>query len=135
MVSKLNSDRKPGEGAGQAIGRIYGKIGFTGKDIGKVDVERGPELALSQSRELLGNKVPVCLRRFGCRSRYHTMRKGGGSIPSGFMCICVPVVQNEYWLRMHDLEQAPLTRPLVLERNWIEIRMLPDETKDEKLLT
>jgi hypothetical protein len=30
MVSKLNNDRKPGEGAGQAIGRIYGKIGFTG---------------------------------------------------------------------------------------------------------
>lgn len=30
MVSKLNSDRKPGEGAGQAIGRIYGKIGFAG---------------------------------------------------------------------------------------------------------
>lgn len=30
MVSKLNSDRKAGEGAGQAIGRIYGKIGFTG---------------------------------------------------------------------------------------------------------
>jgi len=30
MVSKLNSDRKPGESAGQAIGRIYGKIGFPG---------------------------------------------------------------------------------------------------------
>lgn len=30
MVSKLNSDRKKGEGAGQAIGRIYGKIGFGG---------------------------------------------------------------------------------------------------------
>jgi len=30
MVSKLNSDRKPGEGAGQAMGRIYGKIGFPG---------------------------------------------------------------------------------------------------------
>lgn len=30
MVSKLNSDRKAGEGAGQAIGRIYGKIGFGG---------------------------------------------------------------------------------------------------------
>ena len=30
MVSKLNSDRQAGEGAGQAIGRIYGKIGFTG---------------------------------------------------------------------------------------------------------
>jgi solute carrier family 25 phosphate transporter 3 len=30
MVSKLNSDRKAGEGAGQAIGRIYGKIGFAG---------------------------------------------------------------------------------------------------------
>jgi solute carrier family 25 phosphate transporter 3 len=30
MVSKLNSDRKAGEGAGQAIGRIYGKIGFPG---------------------------------------------------------------------------------------------------------
>lgn len=30
MVSKLNSDRKPGEGAGQAMGRIYGKIGFGG---------------------------------------------------------------------------------------------------------
>jgi solute carrier family 25 phosphate transporter 3 len=30
MVSKLNNDRKAGEGAGQAIGRIYGKIGFTG---------------------------------------------------------------------------------------------------------
>jgi hypothetical protein len=30
MVSKLNNDRKPGEGAGQAIGRIYGKIGFGG---------------------------------------------------------------------------------------------------------
>lgn len=30
MVSKLNSDRKAGEGAGQAIGRIYGKIGFSG---------------------------------------------------------------------------------------------------------
>lgn len=30
MVSKLNSDRKAGESAGQAIGRIYGKIGFGG---------------------------------------------------------------------------------------------------------
>lgn len=30
MVSKLNSDRKAGEGAGQAITRIYGKIGFAG---------------------------------------------------------------------------------------------------------
>jgi hypothetical protein len=30
MVSKLNSDRKAGEGAGQALGRIYGKIGFGG---------------------------------------------------------------------------------------------------------
>ena len=30
MVSKLNNDRKAGEGAGQAIGRIYGKIGFAG---------------------------------------------------------------------------------------------------------
>lgn len=30
MVSKLNSDRKAGEGAGQAIGRIYSKIGFPG---------------------------------------------------------------------------------------------------------
>jgi len=30
MVSKLNSDRKPGESAGKAIGRIYGKIGFAG---------------------------------------------------------------------------------------------------------
>jgi hypothetical protein len=30
MVSKLNNDRKAGEGAGQAIGRIYGKIGFGG---------------------------------------------------------------------------------------------------------
>jgi len=30
MVSKLNSDRKSGESAGKAIGRIYGNIGFTG---------------------------------------------------------------------------------------------------------
>jgi len=30
MVSKLNSDRKAGEGAGQAITRIYGNIGFRG---------------------------------------------------------------------------------------------------------
>lgn len=30
MVSKLNSDRKAGEGAGQAISRIYGNIGFRG---------------------------------------------------------------------------------------------------------
>jgi solute carrier family 25 phosphate transporter 3 len=30
MVSKLNSDRKAGEGAGQAMTRIYGKIGFGG---------------------------------------------------------------------------------------------------------
>ncbi|KAK4986872.1 Cu/Pi carrier [Elasticomyces elasticus] len=30
MVSKLNSDRKPGEGAGQAVSRIYSKIGFAG---------------------------------------------------------------------------------------------------------
>ena len=30
MVSKLNNDRKAGESAGQAIGRIYGKIGFGG---------------------------------------------------------------------------------------------------------
>ncbi len=30
MVSKLNSDRKAGEGAGQAVSRIYGKIGFAG---------------------------------------------------------------------------------------------------------
>lgn len=30
MVSKLNSDRKAGEGAFQAISRIYGNIGFRG---------------------------------------------------------------------------------------------------------
>jgi len=30
MVSKLNSDRKAGEGAMQAVSRIYGKIGFAG---------------------------------------------------------------------------------------------------------
>jgi solute carrier family 25 phosphate transporter 3 len=30
MVSKLNADRKAGEGAGQAISRIYGNIGFRG---------------------------------------------------------------------------------------------------------
>ncbi|KAL1626325.1 Cu/Pi carrier [Neofusicoccum ribis] len=30
MVSKLNSDRKAGEGAGQAMARIYGNIGFKG---------------------------------------------------------------------------------------------------------
>jgi len=30
MVSKLNADRKAGEGAGQAIGRIYKNIGFKG---------------------------------------------------------------------------------------------------------
>ncbi|KAI9731252.1 MAG: hypothetical protein M1818_007877 [Claussenomyces sp. TS43310] len=30
MVSKLNSDRKAGEGAGKAIGRIYSNIGFAG---------------------------------------------------------------------------------------------------------
>lgn len=30
MVSKLNSDRKAGEGAGQAVSRIYGNIGFKG---------------------------------------------------------------------------------------------------------
>lgn len=30
MVSKLNSDRKLGDGMGKTIGRIYGNIGFTG---------------------------------------------------------------------------------------------------------
>ena len=30
MVSKLNSDRKAGEGIGKALGRIYGNIGFMG---------------------------------------------------------------------------------------------------------
>lgn len=30
MVSKLNSDRKPGESAGKALSRIYGNIGFMG---------------------------------------------------------------------------------------------------------
>ncbi|KAF2218489.1 mitochondrial carrier domain-containing protein [Elsinoe ampelina] len=30
MVSKLNNDRKPGESAGKAMGRIYGNIGFRG---------------------------------------------------------------------------------------------------------
>jgi len=30
MVSKLNSDRQPGEGAGKAMSRIYGNIGFKG---------------------------------------------------------------------------------------------------------
>lgn len=30
MVSKLNADRKAGEGAGQALGRIYKDIGFKG---------------------------------------------------------------------------------------------------------
>ena len=30
MVSKLNSERKAGEGAGQAMTRIYGNIGFKG---------------------------------------------------------------------------------------------------------
>ncbi len=30
MVSKLNSERKAGESAGQAMTRIYGNIGFKG---------------------------------------------------------------------------------------------------------
>ena len=30
MVSKLNSDRKSGEGAAKAVGRIYSNIGFGG---------------------------------------------------------------------------------------------------------
>ena len=30
MVSKLNADRKPGEGFGTATSRIYSKIGFAG---------------------------------------------------------------------------------------------------------
>ncbi|KAF3393838.1 Mitochondrial phosphate carrier protein 2 [Penicillium rolfsii] len=30
MVSKLNADRKPGEGAMKAVSRIYGNIGFSG---------------------------------------------------------------------------------------------------------
>lgn len=30
MVSKLNSERQPGESAGKALSRIYGKIGFMG---------------------------------------------------------------------------------------------------------
>jgi len=30
MVSKLNADRQPGEGAGKAMTRIYGNIGFKG---------------------------------------------------------------------------------------------------------
>lgn len=30
MVSKLNSNRKAGEGAGAAVGRIYKDIGFSG---------------------------------------------------------------------------------------------------------
>jgi solute carrier family 25 phosphate transporter 3 len=30
MVSKLNADRKPGESAGKAMGRIYQNIGFKG---------------------------------------------------------------------------------------------------------
>lgn len=30
MVSKLNADRKAGEGAGAALARIYKNIGFTG---------------------------------------------------------------------------------------------------------
>ncbi|CCG25924.1 Pic2 protein [Candida orthopsilosis Co 90-125] len=30
MVSKINSDKKPGETTGQALGRIYKKIGFAG---------------------------------------------------------------------------------------------------------
>jgi solute carrier family 25 phosphate transporter 3 len=30
MVSKLNADRKAGESAGAAIGRIYKNIGFSG---------------------------------------------------------------------------------------------------------
>lgn len=30
MVSKLNADRQPGEGAGKAMSRIYGNIGFRG---------------------------------------------------------------------------------------------------------
>lgn len=30
MVSKLNSQRKPGEGSGAAVGRIYKDIGFPG---------------------------------------------------------------------------------------------------------
>ena len=30
MVSKLNSERQPGESAGAAMGRIYRRIGFVG---------------------------------------------------------------------------------------------------------
>ena len=30
MVSKLNADRQAGEGAGAAVSRIYGNIGFMG---------------------------------------------------------------------------------------------------------
>src|SRR3954470_14924981 len=30
MVSKLNNEKQPGESAGKAMARIYGKIGFPG---------------------------------------------------------------------------------------------------------
>jgi len=30
MVSKLNSNRQPGEGSGAAVSRIYKEIGFKG---------------------------------------------------------------------------------------------------------
>jgi len=51
MVSKLNSERKPGEGAGTAMSRIYGKIGFMGLWNGlAVRIVRAPILETSNRK-------------------------------------------------------------------------------------
>lgn len=66
MVSKLNADRKAGEGAGQALGRIYKNIGFSGLwnglpvrwvDIAKSTRESSADFT-SQNRD---DRDPDCL--------------------------------------------------------------------------
>lgn len=53
MVSKLNSDRKAGEGAGKAVARIYGNIGFGGLWNGlpvRIGKSRPPEAPLCRTQ-------------------------------------------------------------------------------------
>jgi hypothetical protein len=54
MVSKLNADRKAGEGAGQAIGRIYKNIGFKGLWNGYVVCSTNLRVRVNADRGLTG---------------------------------------------------------------------------------
>lgn len=108
MVSKLNSDRKPGEGAGQAISRIYGKIGFTG----------------------LWNGLPVRIFMIGTLTAFQWLIYDsfkvylGVRIPdtSAPRCTCITVANTTCSCpRLEDTEESPLLEALQLRRSYSSV--------------